>query len=46
MFEQRELAITEDVMPKWRLLVEEVRKSVTHSRSQISLPPQRRSITT
>jgi predicted nucleic acid-binding protein len=44
MFEQRVLAITEDIMLKWRLLVRMAARPATPSRSPISSSPPRRFI--
>jgi toxin FitB len=41
MFEQRVLAITEDIMLKWRLLVRMAARPATPSRSPISSSPPR-----
>ena len=45
MFEQRVLPVSEDVMFKWRLLVEEGRRPAIRSRSLTSSSPRPRSTT-
>jgi len=48
MFEQRALAVTEDIMFKWRLMVEEGRKSghrFSQPTSSSSLPAQYHGLT-